>query len=121
MTPKLVRRVAVAAVSVAVTAGGFLAAGGTASATPLRSSEQSVLTHVIDSHRELPRTETAHIGGHHHHGRGHGTRDRDGRPDKIRPSAHDTDRGLIDEARRTWVLDQLQWIRDHNLYYTLQG
>ncbi|GHB69767.1 hypothetical protein GCM10010377_70610 [Streptomyces viridiviolaceus] len=118
MTSRIARRTAAAAASVTVAAAALLAVGGTASATELPGSEQSAPSRVADSlSGDHLRTGNErlhdHVGDHHAHHRGHG--DDAGRPHGFYDSHHARHWVDIDDARRMWVVDQIQWIHDRGL------
>ncbi|WP_406431391.1 hypothetical protein OHA59_36105 [Streptomyces sp. NBC_01589] len=112
------RQAAVAVASAAVAAAGLLATGGSASAvTPTTGDRPAVVSHwSADAHHEGWSGRWGEGWGEHHDdGRGYWVHHRDGHRYWVH---HHDDRGRYqvseDDARRQWVLDQVQWLRDHD-------
>ncbi|WP_327371700.1 hypothetical protein [Streptomyces sp. NBC_01217] len=115
------RRAAVAVTSVAVAAAGILATGGsTSAATPTAGDRPAAVSHSVlsadahhqswsgrwDEHGHDGRGHRAHHhAGHRHDGHGHWVRDHD---DRGRYRVSD------DDARRQWVVDQINWLHDRD-------
>jgi hypothetical protein len=118
MTPRIVRRAATAAASATVAVVGLLALGGTASATELPHSEHSVLTPASHSHGGDRCAGDERLGSHDGDGPDRvSPGDGAGRHHRVQHGDRDSYRVRVDEARRVWVLDQIQWLRSHDLLY----
>lgn len=85
MTPRFARHAVRVAASVTVTVAGLLAVAGTASAAGIPGGEQSARARVATGHD---------------------------RGDWCGGEVHVTGR---DDARRAWVVDQVQWAAEHGL------
>ncbi|MBX7551272.1 hypothetical protein K1Y78_25305 [Streptomyces sp. tea 10] len=114
---RIVRRVAVAAASVAVGAAGLFAAGGPASAATVTSSEPAA---ALASHSAQYTNTLENRDGHRNEGRGwHHDHGRDSwvrRVDEDRSPArrYDGDGQRADREILRWYNDQISWFRDND-------